>query len=384
MRILFITSGSENVGTYFRAYFFACELVEKGHQVTLLCSSEKPSRKLVNVKFSQGVKVVRFYKTRFKWDYIGYLIRGVMTLAYVVRNSYEIMHVFVGWQPPSLVATLTAKIKRLFCNDFRKILIDWDDLWGDGGIAEEHAYLLRVLIDYLEIRVLTLADHVTVCSTFLKERAEKFVSKEITMIYNGSNNRDIYPLKMRDSRQSLGIDPNIKIGLLIGQFQTSVFPKIIKNFEYLFSMRSDLYLYILGGLPDAYLQQLKKSDRRIKYIGKVPHTELKIYFSSADFLIMAMDSTNVERARFPIRFGDYIASGTPIVASPVGEICKLISANNIAIVANIDNKLEYAQKVGEILDNTDKAIKIALNGRRFSEESLSWKILTNQLLAIYA
>jgi glycosyltransferase involved in cell wall biosynthesis len=300
-----------------------------------------------------------------------------------MQNSFDIMHVFVGWQPPSLSSTIAAKFKRIFCNSYRKIIIDWDDLWGNNGISKEHTFIIRFLINFFEIKVLSLADHITVCSSFLRDIAVKNTLIKVSILYNGSNSNEIYPLSKIDSRLLLGIKRNIKIGLLIGQFQTSVFPKIIDNFEYIFSKRNDLYFYIIGSIPSAYLDKINNSNGRIIFLGKVPYADLKYYFSSADFLVMAMDETDIERARFPIRFGDYIASGTPILASPVGEIYNLILDNDIAVIANINSKFDYESKINTILDQSIFSSIIANNARIFSLESLSWTVLTNKLLDIY-
>jgi glycosyltransferase involved in cell wall biosynthesis len=140
-------------------------------------------------------------------------------------------------------------------------------------------------------------------------------------------------------------------------------------------------LLILGGIPRSYMDLVGEKVRSIKFLGKVKHADLKYYFSSANVLLLPMDNSNIEKARFPIRFGDYIASGTPILAAPNGEIKKLIEENKCCVVFDIDNQKDFDNKLSRCIDEINVKL-YAQNALNLAQE-ISWANLTKSLVEIY-
>jgi glycosyltransferase involved in cell wall biosynthesis len=382
MKICYVTSGSENVGTYFRAFFWAKYLVKRNHEVTLISSHEKPNWDLFNYKNRDGVNILTYIKSPFKFDYIGYLFRPILVFIHIMFNDYDIVHSFVSWQPPSLAALLAIRIKRILGSKTR-LYADWDDLWGGiGGIACEHGFILLKIITFLEIKIPNLADKISICSQFLYDKAlQSGIDKnKLFIIYNGSNIDDINPLPKQLSRKQLKINLNEEIVLLIGQFQTMIFPKLIRALQKVFENDQNFRLYILGNLSSDYQKLINKYSRNIIFKGKVDYKLLPIYFSAADLLLLPMDDTDVERARFPIRFGDYLASGTPILASPQGEVANIIKNNNVAFTANLLDIDNYVITLVKHLKNQSGMGKRA---RNYAENFLSWEIIAAKIEKLY-
>ena len=382
MKILYVTSGPENVGTFFRAFFFAREMVKSGNEVCLLSSHSSPNKKIKIVKERDGVKVQSYIRTRTKWDYVGFLIRSSLYAIHALANNYDVVHVFIPWQPPSLSIVLFTKLKKIFGSK-TKLILDWDDYWGGDGISIEHNTILNRAITYIEGRVNFFADHVTVCSDFLKDKCvEEGINEcNIFKIYNGSDTSAIYPIDKDFCRSKLKLTTNGVSCLIIGQFQTTAFPKIIKLILDCSNEDRNIKLFILGSLPVEYINLIAGHEDSIEFLGKVNHSDLKYYFSAVDFLILPMDKTSVEMARFPIRFGDYIASGTPVLAAPHGEIERLIDATNCCIKFDLDSPADFARKVDLIrceeysIEYSSKALKLAQRN--------SWTSLAKDMLKVY-
>lgn len=381
MKICYVTSGSENVGTYFRALFWAKYLVKHGHTVTLISSHEKPDWNLKKNRFRDGINVITFIKSPYRFDYIGFLIRPILVFFHVIFNHYDVVHSFVCWQPPSAVSMMAVRLKRVFGGK-TKLIADWDDLWGEGGIAKEHGTLLSGIITIFEKSFPKFADHVTVCGEFLKKKAiiAGIQKKKISVIYNGSNVDDIKPLLKHQSRNRLHLPKNAKLVLYIGQFQTSVFLQLIKAMDLIIKNDKDINFYILGHLSHEYEKIAQQRARQIKYLGKIKYEQLSMYMSASDLLLLPMEESDVERARFPIRFGDYIASGTPILSSPQGEIKHLIETYRIAYIADINNPVQFADTLVRVLA---KHNGIGKKARIFAENELSWNTIVNKIEKMY-
>lgn len=381
MKILFVTSGSENVGTYFRAYFWAKYLVKQGHQVTIISGSEKPMMALWRGKIKDGIQIVNFFKTPLKFDYIGYVVRSFLTFIYGLFHSFDVVHSFVSWQPPSLAVILASKLRRLL-SDKPKILADWDDLWGSGGIGLEHGKFMAKLITYMEGNVPKIADKITVCSRFLKDVARSYniSSAKINIIINGSDTDNIKPLDKIGSRHKFGFSDTQKVLIYIGQFQTGVFPLLINSIEAAYQTDPQMLLVIAGSIPDRFYKLITRP--YIKFIGKINHSDLSPLFSAADLLLLPMEKTNQEKARFPIRFGDYIASGTPVLASSEGEVDRIISENKIAYIADITDSKNFSRKIISII-NDNARFEIGRKARAYAQKHLSWDIITQDLVKLY-
>lgn len=384
MTILYITSGSENVGTYFRALFWAKYLVRAGHEVTLVSGHERPSWAISRRKMRDGVRILTFIKSPLRWDYPGYILRCFLIFWQVLRTDMDVLHVFVGWQPPSLAALLAGLLKRTLTGAGIRIICDWDDLWGGPeGIAHEHGHLISGVATRLEYTVPRWADRITVCSSFLREYAQRHGcdAGRLTVIHNGSNVEDIRPQPQQAARKALRIPARAQVLLYIGQYQSPIVGTLLTYLKSYCRNHPHTVTYILGSLPEPYRKIIAGTDALV-YVGKVPYDRLPQYLSAADLLFLAMDDSDVERARFPIRFGDYLASGTPMVIMPQGEVADLVNRERIAYGTTLAREAVFAATVSRALrDPARKAL--GRKARRFAEKRLAWNIIAARLIELY-
>ncbi len=381
MNICFVTSGSEDVGTYFRAFFWAQHFVDRGHSVTLLSSHKKADWTPVRTKLRNGVRILTYLKSPLRFDYAGFLLRPVFVFFHVLFGRYDVVHSFVSWQPPSAAALLSVKILKVFGSSVR-IFADWDDLWGtENGIAREHGVAVSRIATVLEKLVPRLADHVTVASRYLYDYAvSSGISRQkLTVIFNGSNIRDIKPMGKIRARKLLNFPLRIHIVLYIGQFHTHVFEKLLKAVSAATGKFPDFKCLIVGPIPES---GIAGNSGVVQYTGSVAYDAIPAYLSAADLLLLPMDTTPVEEARFPIRFGDYLASGTPILASPTGEIRRLVQENDIAYISDIADTKQFSKDMIRLL-KSNKTGRMGKRARFWAEHHFSWEIIAEKLGALY-
>lgn len=388
LNILYINSGSEGVGTYFRSFFWAKYLVKKGHKVTIICAHNTPSNKLISEKSVDGIRIINLIKTKAKWDYPGYIIRTFLIMFLCIVEKYDILHSFVVCQPPSGIALIAARIKVFFSRKKTVIFADWDDWWGEGGISEEHNWLVRKGIAYMEKNMPALADAITVCSGLIKDKAISFGYNEdkIFNIPNGSNIDTIRPIPKKEAREKLKIAADAKLLGYVGQFHTTCFPLMLKSFEKVIDFVPGIRLMIIGNIPEIYKELVRNNKKiysSIDFVGKIPYSQIGAFLSAADILLLPMDNTIVDRARWPIRFGDYLAAGRPIVVSSVGEMKRAVERYGCALLANLNGEESFSDKIVQLIGDEFLQEKLGSMARRVAEDVFSWEKITDNLSDLY-
>jgi Glycosyltransferase len=74
----------------------------------------------------------------------------------------------------------------------------------------------------------------------------------------------------------------------------------------------------LAGLPN------------VKIVGKVPYSQLPAYLAPVDLLILPYHTNELADAINPLKLKEYLATGLPVVATPLPEVKKLSSFVNVA------------------------------------------------------
>jgi hypothetical protein len=138
-RIVFLNHNQEQFGTYYRCFFLAKGLSEKGYKVTMLCASGKDfdlrvRKKRINDRF----QIITLPRVKYHTFFTGQIeLRLPITLLYILFARYDMCHAFTVAQPQiGIPAWVAKKIRK------KKLIVDWDDAWGDG-FALHHPAMVR-------------------------------------------------------------------------------------------------------------------------------------------------------------------------------------------------------------------------------------------------
>ena len=249
MNILMITYNPTERGTYFRAYYFARELVGLNHKVTLLTTA--PSRKTGMKTWQEhGVQLVEFPALlpgpfRTGWDPLTLFTR----LRWLKGRQFDIVHAFES-RPSVIYPALKARRKGA------RLVLDWCDWFGKGGSVEERPNailrtLLRPVETYYENHFRTKADATTVICTTLSDRAIALGVDPATLhlVLNGFNMPGWEPAEKTLARKRFGIDPQAFVIGYIG----ALFPKDAV-------LLSNAFFQVQEQLPHARLLHLGQSN----------------------------------------------------------------------------------------------------------------------------
>jgi len=294
------------------------------------------------------------------------------------------------------VAIPATGIPTILCRFLRdkKIVVDWDDAWG-GGLAGFANPVANHITQYLERVTPTLSKSkgLTVVSETLRERANEFGFQfPIDKIWNGADTQTIHPVDRDASRAHLGIPPSETILMSMGRTYTKSFDILLSAFSGVLKKKPDTKLYFVGkiceyGQLKRYIKTTKRKHTNILsnivFTGGKPFDQLKYYLSAADLLVLPMEDCLHDRARFPIRFGDYLASGRPIIANAVGEIKLLLEKHRAGLTTPPEDIPKFTEGILSFLEDRNTAEEYGGRGRQLAEEKLNWETLADQMHQVY-
>jgi len=124
----------------------------------------------------------------------------------------------------------------------------------------------------------------------------------------------------------------------------------------------DILIYLVGG-TEKDIEKTKKQvseNKNIVVVGNRPHSEIPCWQKSADVLVLPNTAKEKISKYYtsPMKLFEYMASGTPIVASDLPSIREILNENN-AVLVEPDNPAELARGIKKVLGDGAPAEKIS-------------------------
>lgn len=109
---------------------------------------------------------------------------------------------------------------------------------------------------------------------------------------------------------------------------------------------------------------------------------LRRYGQATALLIPLFDDTR-SKARFPIKLGEYLASGRPVVTTNVGEAARFFVDNHNSYLSAPGDVTGYGQKILEVLENREEAEVVGRAGRKLAEENFHYLVHSSRLAEFF-
>ena len=165
------------------------------------------------------------------------------------------------------------------------------------------------------------------------------------------------------------------------KFKKESVPMLIRSFAKLLNQFPNFKLLLIGNNSDKssikeIIDTIEKLDLKDKVIftGLVAREEMPGLLTNAVLLVVSKPDIEQNSANFPIKIGEYLATGVPIVVTRVGEIHKFITDGENGFVAMPGSDESFYSKMLEALSDYERAKKIGLNGRLVAKEIFNYKI----------
>ena len=369
-KILILNHNHERFGTYFRCYFIAEGLSKFGYKVTMVCASGKNFDLLIKKqKISDNFEIITLPRIKYHKYFSGQVIlRLPLTILLVLFCRYDLLYSFAVALPQiGIPAWVGKKIRG------KKLIIDWDDLWG-GGFAVTHGEIVEKVLTWCERNFIKVADKVTYVSDYLGKEIERIDPEIVKVkIENGANSEQIKVLDKIDARKKLSFSRDDILAVSIGNTYTASFGLMLQAFLEAKKEIKKLRLILVGKVvvKDEFKKIFESLGKSVTIIGSKPYFEMPCYMAIADVLLLPMDDDPIEWARFPMRLGDYLCAGRPIVSNAVGEAKYYLEKYNAGLTSPPASTKEFGDNILRVLRDKKLADKLSQNARKLAEENLS-------------
>jgi len=215
-------------------------------------------------------------------------------------------------------------------------------------------------------------------SVDLKEKMQRMGIQEskIHVIYNGINHQRFYPTPQTQARKDLGLGDS-RIILYVGNLKKEKgCLDLLEAFIELAKQQPELKLYVAGtgAMSKTMTQRSQEAGMKnnIFLLGKVDHAALNRWYNAADLLCLPSYSEGVPNVLL-----EAMACGTPVVATRVGGIPEIVTADTGVLVES-GNIQELKDKLNAALKHPWNAERIHLYAKKFS-----WNENARQMLDMF-
>jgi glycosyltransferase involved in cell wall biosynthesis len=380
MKILFLNHNQERFGTYFRCFNLGLSLAKKNIDITMVCASGKSFDLLIRKhKINKNFEIITLPRITYHKYFTGQIFRLFLTIPIVLFYPYDICHAFTVAQPQIAIPALCAK---WICR--KKLVIDWDDLWG-GGFADQHSGIVTKALTFFENTTPKYADTITYVSEFLGGKLNTLgLLNRSTKIPNGIRNEKRLKISSANAQKILHLDSTYKYFISVGNtYFLGGLKVLFQAMAIIQKKRKNIRLIMLGYtdiLPDVkkYFDLVKES---VLLPGTVSYRDVQIYINASEAVILPMEENDIEKARFPIRLGDYLACGKPIISNAVGEVKYVLSKYKCGYIVGIKDSRKMSDLIIGISENRYNHA-LTNNAQRITK-IYSWESLSVDLKNIY-
>ena len=361
------------------AYNIAKILVEKGHDITVLCSDHEKENE---EKIIDGIRIVRL-KPDFILSNTPLKFNLPFKMSKLIKeNNFDLINAHT---PVPFYADVAAMVSKRYKIPF--ILTYHNDNIKDsffmGTIANVYSYSFNLLTLKLSKRIITPSPYCYNESTFLEKFKDKLVwippGVNINR-YNVGNSFKIY--------DDYNIPHSSKIILFVGEISKVHAHKgiddLIKSFKKVLKEVKGVYLVLVGrgDMIPGYkkmCENLGIADNAI-FTGFVDDDTLIEYYKSSD--VVVLPSTTVQEG-FGMVLVEGNACGKPVIGTRVGGIQYVIEDSKNGLLVPSKNPKVLADAIIKLLNDEDLAKGMGKYGRRLVVGQYTWNKAVEMTEKVY-
>lgn len=372
-----------------RPYQMARRLIQKGHEVTMVCGGDhkrlglaESGRKNIYRGVIDGIDVIQISMPYSNND-------GIGKRAWIfLRFSWKAIRVAMKENYDLLFATstpLTDGLPGIAAKWFRKkkFVFEVRDLWPElpKALGMKNPFLLWGM-SVLEKRSYHAADACVglspgICEGIVR-RSQK--GKPVAMIPNGCD-LDLFAPSSDKPDVIPGVKPADTVAVFTGAHGVANGLDAVLDMAKVLRARNrdDIKLVLVGeGKMKRHLMEraAKEGLNNCIFLGYMPKKELNDVMSRADIGMMVL--ANVPAFYYgtsPNKFFDYIASGLPVVNNYPGWLADLIHENPCGIAVEPEKPELFADAVIQLAEHPEMREEYGKNARALAEREFARDLL---------
>lgn len=265
----------------------------------------------------------------------------------------------------------------------------WEDAAVDHRTFKEKSFKYRIS-RFIETRLLKKVDAVfTISNAMRKEMVARGIPEEkIVIIPNGVDTKQFSTVPYDEA---LSEQTNIRgkkvIGFIGSFYHYEGIDILIDAFSEILGKDKDVALMLVGDGPEyAKLRETankKGLNGRVIFTGKVPHNDIRRYYSVMDVLVYPRRSMRLTELVTPLKPLEAMALGKVVAGSDVGGIRELIENEVNGILFKPDSAESLSVKLVELLSNPALLETLSTQAVIYVNRERSWDKIIKRYLPVY-
>ena len=217
------------------------------------------------------------------------------------------------------------------------------------------------------------------------QKIDKISADKIAVTRSGANTELFPPMDKKECRLSLGLDPDKKYVVFVGNYvEVDDYDSIINSASAVVKQFPDVRFLIVGNgrWKTIELPKIRKKNLTEYFIlcGYILYKNVPQYINSADiclspFMKFCEESSGVE-------IFDYLSCARPVITSKIGSTADYLFEGNCAVLVPPEDSQALADAIIDLLSNQSKMEGMGKNGRKFIVEKYSRKLVAEKVVEI--
>jgi len=266
----------------------------------------------------------------------------------------------------------------------------WEDAAVDHGTCREGDLRYR-LSKMMETYVVKKCHAVTaICEGIRQDLVARGVEKEkITLIPNAVS-IDSFPQITQPAqhlKETHKLEDAFVIGFAGSFYQYEGIDILIRALSIIKSKGLNVKVLLVGGGAQfSNIQNLIEElglKEDVIVTGRVPHQEVKDYYSIMDVTVLPRKSMRLTELVTPLKPLEAMALGVPVVASDIGGHKEIIKNYDNGFLFKADDEVALANAIEELIEDGARLPGVIKNARAYVENVRNWKISVSNYPSVY-
>ena len=373
-----------------RSYWISRELIDRGHSVTMLTTTDQQMASKTEHKTIDGINViyinVPYENSMSVLQRLFSFIRFMMKSLNIARKQRNLDLVLATSTP------LTVGFPALVLKKIKKIpfVFEVRDLWPEVPIqmgALRNKFIIKLAL-WFEKRIYDNALHIIALSPGMEQGvlARNIAKDKVSMIPNMSKIDAFYPrAKNHELIQELGLSKtSFKVVYFGAMGLANAMEYVMEAIEKFENDPEIEFLFLGQGTMENVLKEkcMKLNLTNVKFFGNVPMAKLSEIVNFCDVSLVTFSDIPILATNSPNKLFDSLSAGKAIIVNSPGWTKDLVQDQKCGLFVNPEDANDLFQKIVLLKERPEMVLEMGKNARILAETKYDISILCKEFADI--